>query len=611
MSDEVDRGISSALEKGIAFRHDWQPRTQPNYNRLKKALRMVLLLAATIFYIISLYRRNLLNLLEPSTTTVNSQGLSSITQMISEGKLRAALMHKNESKNFSEAVSNYKIRYKRNPPRGFDAWYTYAKAHGVQIIDDYDTISEDLEPFRHLTPAELSHRANLLVPRQGQERNMINAIRIENGEINVVTEDDSDPVWNRRAESLSNMLKAVKYNFTDMTLPVNEDAPPRVLISDETRKRCEYQSPQCDRRIKAAPFVSHGKNSLFEHIRRSCSSESPMSRGEPPSFSDDADISFVKDLSGETDICSRTDIPLYHSAYRQQWWTTIPELFPLFSYGTTSVHSDIRIPAMMFYFSDDQLPTQTTYQFEPSRDVMWEKKKPSLFWRGRTTDGVVDDYDFSAQHRHRLVDMAHQSEGSVKISAMAQDNASEAVILSQVDVNAALFNVWFTRAMTGNRTCSSTKDLDCIRVKNDHAFLNQWSDHHDSWQYKFLADLDGYGYSAKFRGLLASTSVPIKATLYKEYFNNYLVPWVHYVPMSHSMLELRNILSYFTGLKGLGLQKYIDHDEEAREIAEAGALWVKNHMRREDMIAFTFRLALEWARLCAHDRSSMDYIEVA
>lgn len=48
-------------------------------------------------------------------------------------------------------------------------------------------------------------------------------------------------------------------------------------------------------------------------------------------------------------------------------------------------------------------------------------------------------------------------------------------------------------------------------------------------------------------------------------------------------------------------------DKQGREIGEAGKEWVKTHWRQEDMIAYTFRLYLEWARLYAEDRSKMDF----
>lgn len=45
------------------------------------------------------------------------------------------------------------------------------------------------------------------------------------------------------------------------------------------------------------------------------------------------------------------------------------------------------------------------------------------------------------------------------------------------------------------------------------------------WSYKYLVDLDGMSYSGRFMSFLASDSVPIKATVYSEFFSDWIEPW--------------------------------------------------------------------------------------
>lgn len=45
------------------------------------------------------------------------------------------------------------------------------------------------------------------------------------------------------------------------------------------------------------------------------------------------------------------------------------------------------------------------------------------------------------------------------------------------------------------------------------------------WSYKYLLDLDGMSYSGRFMALMASDSAVIKATVYQEYFSDWLQPW--------------------------------------------------------------------------------------
>ena len=45
------------------------------------------------------------------------------------------------------------------------------------------------------------------------------------------------------------------------------------------------------------------------------------------------------------------------------------------------------------------------------------------------------------------------------------------------------------------------------------------------WSYKYLIDMDGMSYSGRFLAFLASDSVPIKSTVYDEFFTDWIQPW--------------------------------------------------------------------------------------
>lgn len=64
-----------------------------------------------------------------------------------------------QSKTLPEAVAEYKRRYGRDPPRGFDHWWDFAKEHDFKLVDEFDAIVEDLAPFWGLSSEELRRRA--------------------------------------------------------------------------------------------------------------------------------------------------------------------------------------------------------------------------------------------------------------------------------------------------------------------------------------------------------------------------------------------------------------------------------------------------------------------
>lgn len=57
-----------------------------------------------------------------------------------------------QSKSLAEAVAEYKRRYGRKPPLGFDKWYEFAVENNVQFIDEYDYMTKSFEPYWSIAP---------------------------------------------------------------------------------------------------------------------------------------------------------------------------------------------------------------------------------------------------------------------------------------------------------------------------------------------------------------------------------------------------------------------------------------------------------------------------
>lgn len=74
-----------------------------------------------------------------------------------EEKFRELL--EKQSKTLKQAVAEYKKRYGRDPPAGFDKWWEFAVENGVRLVDEFDGLVEDLEPFWSLTGEEFRERA--------------------------------------------------------------------------------------------------------------------------------------------------------------------------------------------------------------------------------------------------------------------------------------------------------------------------------------------------------------------------------------------------------------------------------------------------------------------
>jgi hypothetical protein len=124
------------------------------------------------------------------------------------------------------------------------------------------------------------------------------------------------------------------------------------------------------------------------------------------------------------------------------------------------------------------------------------------------------------------------------------------------------------------------------------------------YRWKYLPDIDGNSLSGRFRAFLTSNSCVMKATIFKEWHDHRLMPWVHFVPLDITLRDLWSTMAYFLGFAGSPA-----HDVEGERIATEGRLWAEKVMRREDMLLYVHRVLLEYGRICHDDRDRLGYTE--
>lgn len=82
-----------------------------------------------------------------------------IPQLMHDAQVKFRAKIVKQSKTLAAAVKEYRARYKRDPPKGFDEWFQFAQDNKVRIIDEYDGLMNDLDPFWSLSGEELRRRA--------------------------------------------------------------------------------------------------------------------------------------------------------------------------------------------------------------------------------------------------------------------------------------------------------------------------------------------------------------------------------------------------------------------------------------------------------------------
>jgi hypothetical protein len=500
-----------------------------------------------------------------------------------------------QSKTLEEAVKEYKRRYGIVPPPNFDKWFDFAQQKGVQMIDEYDSIQETLTPFWSLSPATIRGRAREALGYG--ENNLIGAM-IRNGDVKKI-----DGAWNQwqKDATVGMMAGFIKY-LPDMDLPFNVHDEPRVIIpsSDLDRmmakahiakaKSASAKDPPRNTwsptpkdmtdgsklgDVKFSRFNVFAHQSTWTHSRMSCPPESPARALEDGPKEDNigsytySEFGFIKNKTAFSDICQSPSLrETYGFFERPNAYNIVHDLFPVFSQSKLSSYADIIYPSPWYWAG------KVTYNSWKEYD--WDKKLPQLYWRGSTTGGFSRGGGWRRQHRQKVVADLN-SHGQAKVLTNSSDGHGLQVESVPRSKFASLFDVYFSHV----GQCDET---DC-NAQREFFDIKPGVGQQDAWQYKYLLDIDGNAFSGRFYAFLLSKSLVFKMAVFREWHEEWLKPWLHYVPLSLKGTEWVEALRWF------------DRDEagkkEAEYIAMAGREWAGKVLRNEDLEAWFFRLLLE------------------
>jgi len=262
----------------------------------------------------------------------------------------------------------------------------------------------------------------------------------------------------------------------------------------------------------------------------------------------------------------------------------------IFSYASTSIHSDIRT-----------VPVESWGE-KFLAGPHWNRKKHSkLYWRGSTAGAdYVDSRPWNITQRTRFVKAANEKIGDLR-TMPSTDNRFDPVSTGERVERALLSEEWMDVKFSGEPMQCDT--ITCPVLRANYPF-EATDDVDTEKQWKFLMDIDENGPSTRFRELLATKSLVFKSTVFPEWYTDRIQPWLHYVPVKADYTDIYDLMAFFKGdIDGDGR----DHDEMAAVLARAGHKWGLTFWRDEDMVAYIFRLILEYARVMDPDRDNLHF----
>lgn len=539
----------------------------------------------------------------PVEASLNDNCDHPIHRIASEGLRSFDAVKSRQSQSLSEAVTEYKRRYRMPPPPHFDKWYDFAVSRGTVLIDEFDTIYHNLLPFWALEPRTIRSRTR---EDLGYDNRLV-GISIREGQIGNLSEEG-------KGGFLSTVIQDMAAPFApllpDMDLAFNMHDEPRVVVPHDELGRMvtlgqEAQShllsnkhvlinrfspspKEFDKDISGIPvtrFHDLGMQETWLFGRLSCPLDSPARQlsGDASDSQDvlaDISLGLVSNDTAHSDICQTPSLRYRLGLFdKPNACKFSPELTPVFSMSKLSSFQDILYPSPWYY-------TDQTY-FDKDKAVNWSEQTPQVYWRGATSGGFSDKGTWRYQLRQHLVDrLTHPRSNETQLllsrkqpaPAQCASGWKDSWDFHEASIGSnEMFNLKFTEI----KQCSRA---DCNN-EDDYFGTAQREEQSEAWKYRYLLDMDGNAYSGRFYAFLQSYATILKLSFFREWHADILFPWVHYVPLSLKTTGYAELLRFF--------EEESQGQEIAKRIADTGRDWAQTTLRHEDMEVYMFRLLLE------------------
>ncbi|KAI9806368.1 MAG: hypothetical protein M1825_006483 [Sarcosagium campestre] len=532
-----------------------------------------------------------------------------IYQLINTAEKDFEAVKGRQSKSLAEAVAEYRRRYRLPPPPNFDKWYEFAKKKDVQLIDEFDAIYHSLQPFWGLDPATIRARG---AEALGFD-NALLGMAIRRGQATLV---EGGGEWQQKA--IVGMIQDFVIHLPDMDLAFNSHDEPRVVVPHDDLSRLlgiakgrtmpeAYSNPSPQNSFSSRPkYLTNGESfrqfkvtrfNRYAHqptwlpSRLSCAPDTPAR-----SLRDDApddvsawalgELGFIYNSTAYTDVCLS---PSFRESFgffdRPNAFDVVHDLFPIFSQSKVSSFQDILYPSPWYWYGK--------VKYDEGKDYDWEKKESKLYWRGSTTGGFSRDGGWRRQHRQQVVSHINALDHADIMHNQGRSATSADWQTRRVKRHdyAGLFDVRFSHI-------GQCDPGDCD-AQREFFSVAKTADQQDAWRWRFLLDMDGNAFSGRFYAFLKSRSLVYKMAIFREWHQDWLKPWVHYIPLSLRGDEHVESVRYFAG-----------EDEgkaQAPRLGVQGREWANRVLRNEDIEVWFFRLLLEYGRVIDDNREKIGY----
>ena len=503
---------------------------------------------------------------------------------------------KRQSETLSQAITEYKRRYQMSPPPGFDAWFDFAKQSDSLIIDDYDTMTDPFRPFWGLSSDEVNRRLQMI----GDERIANFSIR----DHQLIMPSDPVVIGNFQP-TIKRWIENHLDILPDMDVIMNGLAEPRIIIPHDELSHLLTTWPSASNPSQANEKTPHhrpiewldlSRTSAWDIDTRSCPLDSPSRSSTPPSSHPNPSsfpLPFVTNITHAKSWCDQPSAAYTHGLFLSPYNLRLTStLLPIFTHGKPSTAQDLLYPPPD-YASPSPPPlsntttTTTTPQNPNTEDetLPWANKSSTFYWAGSDTGGYATPSTWRSLHRQRFVSLLTNTLNPTTFLTPLKPSLLSpwrwSPFPSTIAALSSLIKVHFTSLTLCTAPACSAQRRTLPLAPPDSP--------NEIRKHKYLFDIDGFGRTSRFYTLLSTGSCVLKQTMMREWHDDRLVPWAHYIPLSLGMEEVPELVRWLgTTEEGLRVGKMV---------GEGGRWWRGRVGREVDLEVAFLRGMLEWGRV--------------
>ncbi|TFA99368.1 hypothetical protein CCMA1212_008829 [Trichoderma ghanense] len=409
-----------------------------------------------------------------------------------DAKARHEELMEKRSSNLKSAAVRYRERRGRHPPPGFDKWVEAAIESDAIIVEDFfDRIYTDLAAYWSLKAEEIAGRAS----------SWWLVVKVRNGTAEGVGDVEGRVIW---LQLWTELVAEFAQHLPDVDMPINYMDESRILVPFDEITKLREKEKESRKMTPVQETTTQFKGLKHIDTAKLEPYDPRWLNSDDGSYWDMVAKTLVQDWKASMDPCQQPYLRQLHGTFvKPVSLSTTEELIPLFGGSKLLANNEILIPGAMYLVNDE------FYAGGEFHGIPWKDKKDGVVWRGEASGGRAGEDMWKHFHRHRLVQMLN----GTTVSQM--EDKDECAPTFEMPSRRLYNSEHLSHGQIGH-WLKENADAGFVNLcpPDECPFLAPYYHEVDripmkeQYDVKFLPDVDGNSFSARYRGLQRSIPRP-------------------------------------------------------------------------------------------------------